>query len=298
MRVRRVRAIFVAGVLALTFCSEPPTAGETGEGTLVTAAGGSFGFLDGALMVDVPSGAMNGQLRLVAAMESALPLDPAAVNGLGYRLTATPDVQLSLPATITMKYDEAKAPFGVPESQLGAHRVSGSSWVHIPDAGTVDEVANTVAAEVSSFGTFGIKRVPPAAGCTAPEHRQFDFWLGEWRVNPGAESSITAEPGGCAIFEDYRPTGGTGGRSISVYDPGTGLWYQTFLSGNNPLQPLRMSGGLDGDDMVMYVRVAGQLSQRWTWKMLAGGSVVQSTESSSDNGSSWTPGFVGTYTRK
>lgn len=72
-------------------------------------------------------------------------------------------------------------------------------------------------------------------GCTAPEHRQLDFWIGEWDVfAPGsdmvlAESTIRALDQGCVIFEEWRPFQGASGHSLSDYDPLTQKWHQTWI---------------------------------------------------------------------
>lgn len=73
---------------------------------------------------------------------------------------------------------------------------------------------------------------PP--GCTAPEHRQFDFWLGEWDVSPSgqtfviAESLISLRAQGCILVEDWRPLGGAHGYSINMYDRVEGRWRQDY----------------------------------------------------------------------
>lgn len=76
------------------------------------------------------------------------------------------------------------------------------------------------------------------AGCTSPESRQFDFWLGEWDVGPSgstsgatiAESSITLADQGCVIIEHWRPFGGAHGHSLNMYDPTTQSWHQTWMA--------------------------------------------------------------------
>ncbi|GAN00492.1 hypothetical protein U91I_04158 [alpha proteobacterium U9-1i] len=73
------------------------------------------------------------------------------------------------------------------------------------------------------------------AGCTSPESRQFDFWIGEWDVSPSgqdnmvlAESSITLHDQGCVIIENWRPPTGSHGRSINIYDSVDQQWHQTY----------------------------------------------------------------------
>lgn len=93
-----------------------------------------------------------------------------------------------------------------------------------------------VAAQRPLIQNGGVQPSRPA-GCTAPEHRQLDFWLGEWDVSPtgsdmvAAESSIRALDQGCSVFEEWRPFQGPSGHSLSDYDSVTGKWHQTWIDG-------------------------------------------------------------------
>jgi hypothetical protein len=49
---------------------------------------------------------------------------------------------------------------------------------------------------------------PPPAPCSSPEHRQFDFWIGDWRVSKPdgtfvGMNRITREYGNCVVHEHY-----------------------------------------------------------------------------------------------
>jgi len=56
--------------------------------------------------------------------------------------------------------------------------------------------------------------------CATPEHRQFDFWLGEWEVFANgqkiANSSIQLILDDCVVFENYAALRGYAGKSFSV----------------------------------------------------------------------------------
>ena len=46
------------------------------------------------------------------------------------------------------------------------------------------------------------------AACTAPEHHQFDFWIGHWDVflpngNKAGENRVESIEGGCALLEQW-----------------------------------------------------------------------------------------------
>jgi hypothetical protein len=81
---------------------------------------------------------------------------------------------------------------------------------------------------------------PPQAPCTAPESKQFDFWVGEWDVTwtgsegqPGGTATNRVEKtlGGCAVEEHF--TGVTGnnlaGHSVSLYSVRDKAWKQTWV---------------------------------------------------------------------
>lgn len=135
------------------------------------------------------------------------------------------------------------------------------------------------------------------ASCAAAEHRQFDFWLGEWTVTNvatgnSAPNRITAIQGGCAILEEYE-NGAYSGTSLNFYDPGDGRWHQSWI--DNQGQPLRIHGGLEDGSMVLRSDPAGGTLQRITWTPSADGTVRQHWQSSADGGVTWTTAFDGIY---
>lgn len=137
--------------------------------------------------------------------------------------------------------------------------------------------------------------------CARPEHRQFDFWLGEWEVvnaarptAPPSHNSITSEHDGCVVRESYRTPGGYTGTSINFYDRASGRWYQSWM--DNQGGALRLEGGLEGESMVL-VSDDGATRQRITWTPAADGSVRQLWERSADAGT-WEVVFDGTYRRR
>src|SRR5690349_15479928 len=75
---------------------------------------------------------------------------------------------------------------------------------------------------------------PPSA-CATPEHRQFDFWVGHWRVSPTGKTAVVAESqieglyGGCAVREHWMPKSNPGGGSLNSYVPSEHAWRQTWV---------------------------------------------------------------------
>jgi hypothetical protein len=147
---------------------------------------------------------------------------------------------------------------------------------------------------------------PPPPGGTAPGHRQFDFWLGEWMVRDAAgkvvgENRITSQHKGCALLENWTGAGGFTGTSLNIYDAERKKWHQTWVDVGGGL--LLLDGGVVDGAMVLTGEspapdAPGKTSlQRITWTPLPDGRVRQLWESSNDAGKTWTVAFDGYYTK-
>jgi hypothetical protein len=135
----------------------------------------------------------------------------------------------------------------------------------------------------------------PPAPCSAPENRQFDFWLGDWRVfkpdgSLAGMNRITREYGGCVVHEHYVTGKGYSGESLNIYDASRKLWHQSWVDSDGLL--LTLEGRWDGKSMVLE-----GMKQRITWTPNADGSVRQLWESAGSTGG-WTVVFDGKYTRR
>lgn len=143
-----------------------------------------------------------------------------------------------------------------------------------------------------------------AAGCTAPEHRDFDFWLGEWQVRTpdgklAGTNRIEREYDGCVLHEKYNTGRGYSGESLNIYDAPRKVWHQTWVDSSGLL--LGLEGGLRDGRMVLEGQTTGAdgllTRHRITWTPNADGSVRQFWESTDAKGK-WTVAFDGAYTRK
>ncbi len=83
------------------------------------------------------------------------------------------------------------------------------------DAGpTAPEVDPTFGAAAPRGGRLALYGVGARGeGCTAPPHREFDFWVGRWDVeNPSAvqvgTNAILSGLDGCAVLEHWTGAGG------------------------------------------------------------------------------------------
>jgi hypothetical protein len=101
---------------------------------------------------------------------------------------------------------------------------------------------------------------PPPPDCSAPVHRQFDFWIGEWDVVPNgqtlapgqkpASNVIRLAHGGCVLVENWTPTAGGTGMSVNIYDRTRGQWHQTWVDAQGGVH--EYWGNAEGDRMVFY----------------------------------------------
>ncbi len=140
--------------------------------------------------------------------------------------------------------------------------------------------------------------------CSAAEHRQFDFWLGNWNVltptgQQAGTNNITSEISGCVLHERWEGSKGGAGESFNIYDASRKVWHQTWVDGSGLLALLE--GGLEGQSMVLSGKARGPkgepVTARITWTPLADGRVRQHWEQSAD-GTIWTTLFDGYYSRK
>ncbi len=139
--------------------------------------------------------------------------------------------------------------------------------------------------------------------CSGPEHRQFDFWLGDWQVTDttGAhlgENAITRVASGCGLLESWKSgRSGYEGNSLNWYDEGTGQWKQVWVGLD---LYLTLSGGIEGDRMVLSgerITDDGMVVDRITWIPLDDGRVRQLWDTSKNGGVTWEPAFDGIYAR-
>jgi hypothetical protein len=145
----------------------------------------------------------------------------------------------------------------------------------------------------------------PPAPCSAPEHRQFDFWVGDWEVTtpdgkPAGSNLITRELGGCVLHEHWKGRGGMLGESFNVYSPATRKWHQTWVDDRGTL--LLLDGAFENGAMLLRGAertVAGKPTlDRITWTPKGGDEVHQVWEQSNDGGRAWSTVFHGVYRRR
>jgi hypothetical protein len=142
--------------------------------------------------------------------------------------------------------------------------------------------------------------------CQRQEHRQFDFWLGEWNVtlpngNTAGTNRIQSINAGCALREEWTGASGFTGTSLNAFDASSGRWHQTWIGSDGML--LMLDGGLRDGAMELSGVTTGangtKTLHRIRWTPLSGtpATVRQLWESSTDGGNTWAVAFDGIYRR-
>lgn len=164
-------------------------------------------------------------------------------------------------------------------------------------------VAGTFAQQSATAQGSKPEAPPP---CSGPEHRQFDFWLGEWEVRDpsgklAGNNRITRVQQGCALLEEWKGSSGVTGMSLNVYDADRKRWHQTWVDSTGGL--LVIEGSFKDGKMVLIGEAMSndtppkKTLQRITWEP-KDGTVRQLWESSADDGKTWTVAFDGRYAKR
>jgi hypothetical protein len=155
------------------------------------------------------------------------------------------------------------------------------------------------------LATRAIAQKPAADACAGPERGQFDFWVGAWDVYPTGTDKLVAHSrieklyNGCAIRENWMPIGGTGGGSLSAWNPRTGKWHQTWVDSSGAT--VMFDGGMSGDTMTISGTWPDVIAPgkdgvvRMNYRRNPDGTVRQWGEVTGDSGRNWSPSFDFTY---
>jgi hypothetical protein len=137
-----------------------------------------------------------------------------------------------------------------------------------------------------------------SAPCSAPESKQFDFWLGEWKVRwdntPGSEPAGTGRNrverilGGCVIEENFTTDEVQPliGRSVSMWSPQQRRWLQTWV--DNQGSYLDFAGEFKDGRMILaregFDAKGEKIRQRMVFESIATDRLDWRWESSRDGG--------------
>jgi hypothetical protein len=160
------------------------------------------------------------------------------------------------------------------------------------------------------FKDFETRVNANARPCAAdPRFHAFDFWIGEWDVQPtgatrgpvgaGATSIIEAQLDGCVIQENWIPIGGVGsGKSFNVFNTVTRQWEQYYVDTRGSITHYKGTFQPDGSLLYEADQFASSNKLRMTFFNQGPNQVRQFGQISTDGGKTWSPSFDLTYIRK
>ncbi|HSM17940.1 MAG TPA: hypothetical protein VK845_13220 [Gemmatimonadales bacterium] len=165
-----------------------------------------------------------------------------------------------------------------------------------------------VLATVVAFGMLG--GIDAAAqttlpDCTGPEHRQFDFWVGDWEVTAqggvAGTNLVTLRDDGCVLHEHWKGAQGGTGESWNFFDRSTGLWHQIWIDGTGGV--LRFSGRYADGRLALSGESRAPDGSPVMHKLTFYDNTAESTvkqvwEQSRDGGSTWKVVFDGLYRKR
>ena len=150
-----------------------------------------------------------------------------------------------------------------------------------------------------------------ALPCSAPEFRQFDFWVGDWDLTwPGQKpnevqhgrNTISKKLANCVIEEQFDGSKDAQlrGMSVSVYNARLKQWQQTWVDDQGGY--MDFAGELRGGELVLSRHTRNpkgeDIAQRMVFKNIAADSLDWSWEQSKDDGKTWTVVWPIHYVRR
>ncbi|MBI3792159.1 MAG: hypothetical protein HY275_14945 [Gemmatimonadetes bacterium] len=282
------------GALLAIGCSSggSPAAPGGPSGSGIGPAGGRVTSADGQATLVVPPGALATTTDLVITATTPSALDPAVVGGSTYAISPA-GLAFAVPATLVVHYADAQRISGVDEGSLRLARLDNAgTWQ--PLTSTVAPAGDSATGTLGATGTVSVRWPGPATACGTATFRQFDFYVGRWAFSapnsfPGSDI-VTLDATGCVLREDFVDSQGVRGASLSLYDPATAQWHQTYIDSQGGRLVLR--GTLVGGTMLLYETPG----MRYGWSVLSATQLRFYAERSTNGGASWTVVFDGRYT--
>ena len=134
--------------------------GKTGEASLDLRAGGGVGpaggvltMLNGAVQLDVPAGAVNQTVNVLVRPVPDPTGNPRLVPGTVFELA--PEGTRFGRATLSIAYDPARIPAGLPGASLQLYSLLAGVWTQVRGS-TVDQANHRAAGLIFSTGTYGV----------------------------------------------------------------------------------------------------------------------------------------------
>lgn len=185
--------------------------------------------------------------------------------------------------------------------QLAAANFANTAALALPDLNDLRELPR--------FKAFEAQVKANARPCEAdPNYHAFDFWIGEWDVQPsggprgpmgtGATSVIERQLDGCVIQENWMPQGTGAGKSFNIYNRATRQWEQYYVDARGTITLYTGTFHADGNLYFEATQFGTTNKVRMTFFNQGPSQVRQLGHVSTDGGKTWTVTFDLTYVRK
>lgn len=137
--------------------------------------------------------------------------------------------------------------------------------------------------------------------------KSFDFWLGKWKANwvdqQGNEGSGTNEikliAGDKVLLEDFKILEGSSkgyrGTSISVFNPLTSTWHQTWM--DNQGGNIIFTGAQKGEEKIFQTQLISGKRSKMVFSNIEKDSFMWDWESTEDGAKTWNLNWRIYYTR-
>lgn len=147
----------------------------------------------------------------------------------------------------------------------------------------------------STLSLRGQQQRATKPACGSAEHRQFDFWVGDWdafemsdAATKSARTRVDVLLDACVLHEVYDDPAGLHGESFNIYDATRKVWHQTWVTNRGHL--LIIEGTKHGNEIVLEGEDRNAEGKprlvRGTWKPIEGG-VRETAVTSIDGGKTW-----------
>ena len=203
--------------------SNPPTV-DSGS-AVISSAGGTVATQSGAAKAVFPANAVNADTTVTITASSLVPTSSRLVDGTAYEFG--PSGPLAQPVSVTLRYDPAKIPSGALQSKLVIYKAVNGAWVAVPNS-SVDTVASTVTAPVSSFSTFGLLADSQFNGSYAGTYAGNSS--GTWNATVNVDGAISATATGPFAGTGSVTFGGVS--TIPLTGSGTSQGFDITFGGN------------------------------------------------------------------
>ena len=126
-------------------------------GAALSPAGGSLSFIDGAVRLNVPSGAVTETVNILVRPITDAATTPRLLAGTVFELA--PDFPFRLPVTLLLRYPGSSLPLGADSASLQLYRLNGATWspVRFSSSLTSDRA---VSGSITRSGTYAVVSTP------------------------------------------------------------------------------------------------------------------------------------------